>query len=49
MYSYVSKLSRQHRAYEPFSVTSGFKSVCLFMIQEDSGSAISMQKLTSVI
>ena len=28
---YMSKLSSQHRTYEPFSVTSGFRSVCLFL------------------
>ena len=28
---YVSKLSSQHGAYEPFFVTSGFKSVCRFL------------------
>ena len=28
---YVSKLSNQHRTYKPFSVTFGFRSVCLFV------------------
>ena len=28
---HMSKLSSQHGTYEPFSVTSGFRSVCLFL------------------
>ena len=28
---YMSKLSSQHKTYQPFSVTSGFSSVCLFL------------------
>ena len=46
---YMSKLSSQHRTYEPFSVTSGFRSVCLFLDPGNDGSAISMHSLTSVI